>query len=84
MLDFTVKTLYEDNKDNLELRLLNHKGSFNKKIREGELHRPGLALSGFTDVFTYWRVQILGNTELAYLETLNTADKRKTLNKLRG
>ncbi len=79
MSDFTVKTLYEDNKDTLDLKLLNHKGSFNKIIREGELHRPGMALSGFTEVFTYWRVQILGNTELAYLETLPSPEKRKTL-----
>lgn len=82
MADLDVEMLYEDNKNTLALVLLNHKGSYNKKITEGELHRPGLALSGFTDVFTHWRVQILGNTELAYLETLGAIEKRKVLDKV--
>ena len=82
MDDFNVEVLFKETKDKLRLKLLNHKGSFNKIVREGEVHRPGLALSGFTDVFTFWRVQILGNTELAYLETLPTHMKRKALKKL--
>ncbi len=35
-----------------------------------ELKRPSLALTGFIDLFTYNRVQIIGNTELLYLSTL--------------
>jgi HPr kinase/phosphorylase len=82
MEEFTVEQLYEDNKDKLYLKLLSHKGSFDRIISEGELHRPGLALTGFTDVFTYWRVQILGNTELAYLETISSVERKKALTKV--
>jgi len=41
-----------------------------KKIVEKNLHRPGLVLSGYTDLFQYQRMQILGNTEIGYLEHL--------------
>lgn len=48
-------------------------------ITQEELHRPGLAFAGFLEVFTYDRVQILGNTEIEYLESLSTDDRRMRL-----
>jgi HPr kinase/phosphorylase len=36
----------------------------NKFVTESELHRPGLALAGFTSLFTWQRIQIIGNTEI--------------------
>ena len=41
-----------------------------KFVREAELNRPGLALTGYLDVFSWQRVQIIGNTETDYLEKL--------------
>ena len=70
MKEITVETLYYDNKKRLNLEILNNDDGFDKVIKEPELHRPGLALSGFVEVFTFNRIQIIGNTELAYLETL--------------
>jgi len=46
-------------------------------IRESDLHRPGLVLAGYKDLFTSQRVQILGNTENQYLQHL-PAEKRLT------
>lgn len=66
-----VRTLYEDVKDRLNLRIMNGEHSFDRKIREKELHRPGLALGGFVEVFTYWRIQIMGNTEIGFLNTMH-------------
>ena len=40
-------------------------------VTESELHRPGLALAGYVDLFTHHRVQILGNTENQYLAHLD-------------
>jgi HPr kinase/phosphorylase len=48
-----------------------------KLVTEKNLHRPGLALAGYVELFTYQRVQILGNTENQYLRYLGPA-KRKT------
>ncbi|MDZ7262714.1 MAG: HPr kinase/phosphorylase, partial [candidate division KSB1 bacterium] len=72
----TIKTLFEDNKERLQLELVTSNGNLDKTIREGELHRPGLALSGFVEVFTFHRIQILGNSEITYLRTLSPALRR--------
>ncbi len=82
MNDLTVEKLYEENKTRLQLEIINNEASFNKKIKERELHRPGLALSGFVDVFTFNRVQVIGNTELAYLETLSPTKREASLRKV--
>ena len=42
-------------------------------VTESELHRPGLALAGYVDLFTHHRVQVLGNTENQYLAHLDEA-----------
>jgi HPr kinase/phosphorylase len=39
----------------------------NRFITEQELHRPGLAMAGFVELYTHQRIQILGNTECEYL-----------------
>lgn len=82
-LDYiTVETLFHENEKRLKLQLLTGKGSFSKKIIEKELHRPGLALAGFTDLFTFHRVQVCGNTEGLYLSELNRAERLKSLRKV--
>ena len=45
-------------------------------VTEADLHRPGLALAGYIKLFTYQRIQIIGNTETEYLQHL-TEEKQK-------
>lgn len=40
-------------------------------VTESHIHRPGLALAGYTELFTHQRVQVLGNTECRYLAWLD-------------
>ncbi|MCG8605240.1 HPr(Ser) kinase/phosphatase [bacterium] len=82
MQDLTVATLFQDTQKKLKLTVVNDKGSFDRLIEEGDLNRPALALTGFVDVFTYKRVQILGNTENAYLSTLTASQRKEALNTL--
>lgn len=56
----------------------------NKLVTEAELHRPGLALAGFTDLFTWQRIQVIGNTETNYLAMLSPADRQKAVDRLTG
>jgi HPr kinase/phosphorylase len=42
-----------------------------RRVTETNLHRPGLVLAGYTELFTHQRVQVLGNTENQYLEHLD-------------
>jgi HPr kinase/phosphorylase len=46
-------------------------------LHESNLHRPGLALAGYIDLFTHQRVQVLGNTECQYLEHLTDEGRRQ-------
>ncbi len=41
-----------------------------RTVSDANLHRPGIALAGYTALFTHQRVQILGNTECRYLDHL--------------
>ncbi len=49
-----------------------HQG-IGRQVYVGDLNRPGLALSGYLDYFASDRVQILGNTEIHYMERLPTS-----------
>lgn len=77
--NLTVEKLYADVKDRLQLELLNDQASFKCVISEPDLHRPGLALSGFVDVFTYQRVQVVGNTENGYLRKMPPTEREKAI-----
>lgn len=50
-----------------------------KIISEKDIHRPGLALAGYVDLFTFNRVQVFGNTEIRYLEQLTELERKKGL-----
>jgi HPr kinase/phosphorylase len=80
--ELTVKKLYTENRKRLSIKLLSSDAGFHRVIKESDLHRPGLALAGFIDLFTYTRVQILGNTEIRYLKTLSSAKKVEALEKM--
>lgn len=60
----------------IKFRPLNEVDGQKRRIHERDLHRPGLAITGFTKLFTYKRVQILGNTETRYLNHLSPEQRR--------
>lgn len=72
----TVGFLYESNKERLQLKSLNGNVGFDNLVSDKNLHRPGLALAGFVDIFAHQRVQMFGNTEIAYLEHLAPEARR--------
>ena len=55
----------------LPVKELNSTDSEGRLITESNLHRPGMALAGYLDLFTYQRVQVLGNTECRFLANLD-------------
>ena len=63
-------------KFDIRLRRLNNVDEQKRRIFERDLHRPGLAIAGFTNLFTYKRVQILGNTETRFLNHLGPEDRK--------
>lgn len=49
---------------------------------EGIINRPALQIAGFFEHFDYCRVQLLGNVEMAYIQTLEDSRKQEIFEKL--
>lgn len=54
----------------------------NRFITEQELHRPGLAMAGFVELYTHQRIQILGNTECEYLRKFDIDGQKQAFSKI--
>lgn len=78
----TVDFFYTNVKDRFKLKLFSDETGFNRNIYDQNLHRPGLALAGFVELFSYTRIQIFGNTEMKYLNQLTTQDRVSTLRRI--
>ncbi|MBD3615566.1 MAG: HPr kinase/phosphorylase [Gracilimonas sp.] len=65
-VEYLVKRLRERVNINLE-SCASEECSSGRFITEADLHRPGLALAGYIDLFTYQRIQVIGNTETQFL-----------------
>lgn len=76
--NITVGYLFEVNKQRLKLKAANGDTGFEREIRDKNIHRPGLALAGYVELFTYDRVQVFGNTEIRYLNHLNLEERINT------
>lgn len=60
----------------IEISPLNDVDTESLLITESSQHRPGLALAGFLELFTYHRIQVLGNTECRYLLHLAPEERK--------
>jgi len=74
MKEITVRDFFDAKKKDLALSLITDPETLNKKIGSPHINRPGLALAGYLEVFPYDRVQILGETEVRYLQSLREED----------
>jgi HPr kinase/phosphorylase len=83
-LHFTVLDLIDiDLKEHnsLNLTCIGGRKGLNREISNSELNRPGLALSGFYEVFAFDRIQLFGRGETAYLGKLANEGKSETVKK---
>lgn len=68
MNKITVEKLLGTRGKELELKALTkNPDGLRKVISNAALHRPGLALTGFFERFANKRIQVLGETEMAYI-----------------
>lgn len=51
-------------------------------IAESGTHRPGLAMAGYTDVYSSQQIQVVGHTEWNYLESIGSEGRRKVFERL--
>jgi len=69
---FTVADFLEAGRQRLRLTLLAGGDRLDRIIHEPIVNRPGLALTGFFEHFAWGRVQLIGNSEVAYLSSLDS------------
>ena len=70
MANTTVAGLMADKAEVLDLELLTPEVSLERPIRAASLASPGLILSGFEERVPKGRLQVLGETEVAFLRSL--------------
>ena len=78
-----VRDFFVQFREELSLTLRTPDVSLSTEIIESSLHRPGLALAGFTQVYSYQRVQILGTTEWFFLESIGSEKRREVFDRIR-
>src|SRR3990172_3082437 len=78
----TVDFFYRETSERFKIKKLSEGDQgLDRIIKTKHIHRPGLALAGYTELFTFDRVQILGNTEVRYLKQLSPELRTKALKK---
>ena len=70
MLSVRVEQLVTDENAGLLLTLLAGKAGLHRRITVPRIQKPGLALTGYIEQVHPERVQVLGGTEMGYLEKL--------------
>jgi HPr kinase/phosphorylase len=70
MLSVKVEQLATDDAAGLSLSLLAGRGGLARRITVPRIQKPGLALTGYVEQVHPERVQVLGATEMGYLEKL--------------
>ncbi len=76
MEEITVRGFWEHTRAPIGLELLAGEQGLERRLRSSRIQKPGLALAGFTSFIHGDRVQILGETELSYLDTLSPIGRR--------
>lgn len=70
-ISLSIQELLDDVEYGLGLTLLAAKRGLTKRIISSRIQKPGLALAGYTEHFHPDRVQVLGNTEISYLNAID-------------
>src|SRR5262249_22406392 len=71
MLSVKVEQLASDPNAGLSLRLVAGRAGLSRRVTVPRIQKPGLALTGYTEQVHRERVQVLGATEMGYLEHLS-------------
>src|SRR4249920_3929936 len=74
----TVRSLLDEG-SGLRLVLLAGEAGLGRRITIHRIQKPGLALAGFVRQVHQERVQVLGATEISYLQTLSEEEARKSV-----
>jgi HPr kinase/phosphorylase len=75
----TVGRLIERLQEPLQLEQLGGAYGMDREITNSDISSPGLALAGYVGRFMSQRLQVLGETEMTYLASLSSDERRRVL-----
>jgi HPr kinase/phosphorylase len=82
-VSFKVQELLELRGKSLRLRLVTgEEGALGREVKRAEISSPGLALAGYTERFVGGRIQVLGETDVSYLRSLDEGRRREAVETL--
>lgn len=79
MRPLAVEEILRLKKEALALELLTDERGLERTIPGPDISSPGLVLTGYTERFPSERMQVLGETEVAFLESLDDERRRQAL-----
>jgi HPr kinase/phosphorylase len=79
MKKISVESFFQQAKERLRLTSLLDVDMRHRSIVSVDINRMGMGLTGYLKWFPFHRLQIIGKTEIHYLETLKPDLRRKTL-----
>lgn len=79
MKSLSIAELLRIKRDPLALELLSDERGLSRTIPGSEVSSPGLVLTGYTERFPADRMQVLGETEVAFLQSLDETRRRSAL-----
>ncbi len=81
-MDLSMLSLYEQLRDPLLLEPLVEPREGGRPVTAVDVHRPGMALMGFAENFLPQRVQVFGESEMAFLRTLDGRGQREAVERV--
>lgn len=84
MVGMTVAEFFEQTRERLGLRLHSENLHSRSRLITSDINRPQLALTGFLENFLWDRLQIFGETEIRYLNSLSENQRGKVLTQIMG
>ncbi len=80
----TVRTLQGNELDDLALKLVTGDDGLDRIIARPRVQKPGLAFAGYYEYIKPWRVQIIGESETKYLQSLPPRLREKRVRDVAG
>ena len=82
MSGLPVQELEQDREHDLGLTLIAGRRGLENRVIHSQVQKMGLAMTGFIKFINPERLQIIGNTEMAYLRTLSAEQQEKVIHQI--
>lgn len=83
MGQISIAELLSEKESGLDLEILAGEGGLDRLVQVPRIQKPGLALAGYTKNLHPDRIQVLGSTELTYLEEITAQDPDRARQNIR-